>query len=60
MSYAYDRYETSPIHEMERQESRDAMRFAPPASCYRHDYRSDGRGGGACRDCGDTIGADEL
>ncbi len=61
MSYVYDRYETNPLHAHEREEARDARRYASPfASCYQHDYRSDGRGGGICIDCGDEIGADEL
>ena len=62
MSYTYDRYETNPLHAHEREEARDAMRYAPLTYCgqHGHDYVSDRRGGGVCRDCGDTIGADEL
>ena len=47
-------------YEWEREEARDAARYAHLTPCYRHDYVSDRRGGGVCRDCGDTIGADEL
>jgi hypothetical protein len=47
------------VHVHEREEARDARRFAV-GPCYRHDYRSDRRGGGICIDCGDHIGADEL
>jgi hypothetical protein len=48
------------VHSAEREEARDAQRFASPfTSCYQHRFVSDGRGGGVCV-CGDTIGADEL
>ena len=47
------------VHVHEREEARAAQWF-DDGPCYRHDYGSDGRGGGVCRDCGDTIGADEL
>lgn len=63
MSYFYDRFETNPIHEMEREEARDAQRFAdgfgscPPGQ---HRYVPNGRGGGTCRECGDELRADEL
>lgn len=63
MSYEWDNGESNPIHEAEREESRDARRHAEMtgvASCYRHHFVSDGRGGGVCRDCGDTISAGEL
>lgn len=46
-------------YEWEREEARDASAFAT-GSCYQHSYSPDGHGGGVCRDCGDTIGADEL
>lgn len=59
MSY-WDRFERNELHAHEREEARDARRHAPPTSCYRHDYRPDGRGGGVCWDCGDTITAGEL
>lgn len=55
---AYDR-EDNMIHVHEREEARDAARFAPPYSCQRHNYQPNGRGGGDCQ-CGDSIGADEL
>lgn len=60
--YDPDGYDTNPLHAHEREESRDARRFAEdygPASCYRHDYRPDGHGGGVC-ECGDYIGPGEL
>lgn len=42
----------------EREEARDARRYAT-AACYQHHYHPNGRGGGVC-DCGDTISKDEL
>ena len=62
MSYeVYERFDDNPLHAHEREEARDARLFADPmTSCYRHDWRGDGRGGGVCVDCGDEIGADEL
>jgi hypothetical protein len=47
------------IHVHEREEARDAARFAT-GPCWRHDYVSDRRSGGVCVDCGDTLRADEL
>lgn len=61
MNYC-DRFETNPMHAVEREEWRDAMRH-DTSPCYRHDYRPDLRtrgGGGVCVGCGDTISADEL
>lgn len=61
--YDPDGYETNPVYAHEREEARDARRFTEdygPASCYRHDYVSDGRRGGVCTGCGDTMGAGEL
>lgn len=47
------------LHEIEREEARDAAMFAT-GYCYRHHYVSDRRGGGVCIDCGENIGAQEL
>jgi hypothetical protein len=40
------------IHDAEREEARDARRFAQirPGDCYRHHWVSDGAGGGVCTD----------
>lgn len=61
MSYEFDRYETNPIHEIERQERQAALRHTPPGFCPpgHHDMRPDGRGGGVC-ECGETVDRDEL
>lgn len=58
MNY-WDRFETDPMHAVEREERRDAMRHNT-SPCYRHDYQSDLHGGGVCVVCGDTISKDEL
>jgi hypothetical protein len=47
------------IHVHEREEARDARRFAS-GPCYRCDYRSDRQGGGVCINCGDWVSEDEL
>jgi len=60
--YDPDGYETNPLYAHEREEARDATRFndyGPPA-CYRHNYVSDGHGGGVCTGCGDTLSAGEM
>jgi hypothetical protein len=54
---------SNPIYAAEREEARDARRFADedgPASCYRHNYVSDGHGGGCCTGCGDTLSAGDI
>ena len=45
-------------YEWEGEEARDAQRFAA-GPCYRHDFHSDGHGGGVC-ECGETLSRDEL
>jgi hypothetical protein len=60
MSYYWDRFEPNPLHEIERQEARDALRYStgtcPPGH---HHMASDGRGGGVCA-CGFTVDAEEV
>jgi hypothetical protein len=56
-----DNYEPNPMYEAEREEARDARRAAGPmVPCYRHDFRPDGRGGGICSGCGETLDPEEL
>jgi hypothetical protein len=48
------------LHDIEREEHRDALLYSTTTPCYRHEYRSDGRGGGVCVDCGDQLSPEEL
>lgn len=50
----------NPLHEAEREASREARRHATFGVVgHHHDMRPDGLGGGICA-CGDTVTADEL
>lgn len=56
-----DMLRRNPIHEAEREESRDAQRYSRELEgCYRHAWRDDGAGGGVCTGCGATVSAGEL
>jgi hypothetical protein len=60
---SYDDYETNPLYAHEREEARDAQRYASSfTGCgdHNHHYVPNGRGGGICRDCGDELSAEEL
>lgn len=48
------------LHEIEREEHRDALIYSTTTPCYRHDYRPAQGGGGVCIDCGDYISEREL
>lgn len=64
MTYWADRYETNPIADNDREESRSARHGLSDtllASACSHDFRRSSIGGcGVCILCGDHIGADEL
>lgn len=48
-------------YEWEREEWRSALQAdrGAGASCYRHNFQPDGRGGGVCQ-CGETLSPEEL
>lgn len=52
------------MHQIEREERRDAQIAAESsgdyARCYRHDWASDGHGGGVCRNCRETVSAGDV
>lgn len=61
---AFDRAELAALRAdavaSDREERRDALRRELVASGCGHDYGSNRRGGGTCRDCGDELDRDEL
>lgn len=55
MTYWADRYETNPIHDIERQECRDARDHNPSTgTCVRHDW-AHGHNQLVCVNCDTTI-----
>jgi hypothetical protein len=59
-----DALRDNPMHQMEREERRDAQVAAESvgdyARCYRHDWASDGHGGGVCTGCPETVRAGDI
>ena len=53
------RYPIEPAYAHEAEEARDAAHFST-ATCYRHDWASDHRGGGICLNCAETVSAADL
>lgn len=52
------------VVDIDREESRSAREAAEregdDMDCYEHHWRADGRGGGVCTGCGETVDRDEL
>jgi hypothetical protein len=48
------------LHEIEREEYRDALRYTTTTPCYRHGWRADGNGGLICIECGESVDGSEA
>lgn len=47
------------LHEIEREEYRDALLYSTTTPCYQHTYKSK-RGRLVCIDCGDELSTEDL
>ena len=62
MTYYWDRFETNPIHDQDREEHRSALRYQPGGTCQpgQHQWARSRRHLGVCVNCGDTVSEDET